>query len=335
MLGIARALVADPELAGAGLLDRDDEALADLTAAYEIRSAKNSNLFNHRAYARAVFNVELDEALKDVEQAIAWSGKSPNAAFIDTRGYVYFRLGRYDEALAVADEARQIFEQHGEQLLLAQLESNVGNIYYRLDRNTEALNHYERAAAIFAVQAPEQLAQVTANRANVYCNLDDFQQAQWLYQKAYDWHVLNHDHLGAVQTRYCVGYLYFLMGSYHHAMRELQEVRTECQRLGDERIAAHCIMDLAEIYLQLNILDEAALQASQARALQNEILPAAESAFEKTQLSYDEGKFDLLNVLDTQRTLFEVRLDLVNARAEYHKAKVQVEALIGHQLEGL
>lgn len=75
--------------------------------------------------------------------------------------------------------------------------------------------------------------------------------------------------------------------------------------------------------------------ASQARALQNEILPAAESAFEKTQLSYDEGKFDLLNVLDTQRTLFEVRLDLVNARAEYHKAKVQVEALIGHQLEGL
>lgn len=75
--------------------------------------------------------------------------------------------------------------------------------------------------------------------------------------------------------------------------------------------------------------------ASQARALQNDVLPAAENAFEKTQLNYEEGKFDLLNVLDTQRTLFEVRLDLVNARAEYHKAKVQVETLIGRQLEGL
>jgi tetratricopeptide (TPR) repeat protein len=89
---------------------KKDEALADLAAAHEIRSAKNSNLFNHRAYARAVFNVELDEALKDVEQAIAWSGKSPNAAFIDTRGYVYFRLGRYDEALKDIEQAIVVTE---------------------------------------------------------------------------------------------------------------------------------------------------------------------------------------------------------------------------------
>ena len=83
------------------------------------------------------------------------------------------------------------------------------------------------------------------------------------------------------------------------------------------------------------VLGALKIAASQTRSLQNEVLPAAENAFEKTQFIYDEGKIDLLNVLDTQRTLFEVRLDLVNARAEYHKAKVQVEALIGRQLEGL
>ena len=42
-----------------------------------------------------------------------------------------------------------------------------------------------------------------------------------------------------------------------------------------------------------------------------------------------------MNVLDTQRTLFEARRELVNARADYEKARVQVEALIGRELNGL
>ncbi|MCV0371778.1 TolC family protein [Filomicrobium sp.] len=72
--------------------------------------------------------------------------------------------------------------------------------------------------------------------------------------------------------------------------------------------------------------------AAQVRSLAQEVLPAAESAYEKTRKGYEEARFDLLNVLDTQRTLFEVRLDLVNARADFEKAKVQVEALIGRPL---
>jgi CHAT domain-containing protein/tetratricopeptide (TPR) repeat protein len=217
-------------------------------------------------------------------------------------------LGRYEEALALADEARQIFKQHGERLLLAQLESNVGNIYYRLDRNTEALDHYERAAEIFAECAPDQLAQVTVNRANVYCNLDDFQQAQWLYQKAYDWHLYNEDHLGAVQTRYSIGYLYFLMGSYHHAMRELHEVRRECERLGDEKVAALCILDLAEIYLQLNILDEAAQQAAQARAFFQTLGMRYEAARSLTLLGLAEMR---------QRKWSEAERSFAQAHAEF------------------
>ena len=85
----------------------------------------------------------------------------------------------------------------------------------------------------------------------------------------------------------------------------------------------------------LEVLGTLSVAASQVRSLQDEVLPAAESAFEKIQSGYEEGRFDLLNVLDTQRTLFEARLELVNAKAEFEKAKVQVEALIGRQLSGL
>jgi cobalt-zinc-cadmium efflux system outer membrane protein len=73
---------------------------------------------------------------------------------------------------------------------------------------------------------------------------------------------------------------------------------------------------------------------AQARAIESQVLPAAQSAFTRTRTGYEEGKFDLLNVLDTQRTLFEARRELVNARADYEKARVQVEALIGRDLNG-
>jgi len=70
-------------------------------------------------------------------------------------------------------------------------------------------------------------------------------------------------------------------------------------------------------------------------ALEGEVLPAAQTAFERTQIGYNEGRFDILSVMDVQRMVFETRLDLVTAQAEYAKARVQVEALIGRDLNGL
>ena len=68
------------------------------------------------------------------------------------------------------------------------------------------------------------------------------------------------------------------------------------------------------------------------KALENEILPKAKEVYDATVGGYAEGKFDFLLVLDAQRTLFSTRLDIVNARAEFQKAKVQIEALIGRGL---
>ncbi|HMV47748.1 MAG TPA: CHAT domain-containing protein [Blastocatellia bacterium] len=209
------------------------------------------------------------EAVRYYEQAQVFYHQAERAveaariqrAMVDALIY----LGRYDEALRLADEARGVFEAHGEKLLLAQLESNAGNVYHRLDRNAEALARYERAAELFAVCAPEQLAQVTFNRANVYCNLDDFHRAQELYELAHELHCRNQDELGAAQTRYSIGYLHFLRGAYHQAMRVLHQARIECRQLGDEQTAALCVLDLAEIHLQLNVFDDAARLAAEAR----------------------------------------------------------------------
>src|SRR5580658_2498033 len=48
-------------------------------------------------------------------------------------------LGRYDEALAAGERAGAIFRQQGDTRRRARLEINLGNIYHRQDRFTQAL----------------------------------------------------------------------------------------------------------------------------------------------------------------------------------------------------
>ncbi len=70
-----------------------------------------------------------------------------------------------------------------------------------------------------------------------------------------------------------------------------------------------------------------------ASGLKEQVLPAARLAFETAQEGYREGKFSFLDVLDAQRTLFETRGKYIEALAGYHKARAEVERLIGEPLD--
>ena len=80
-------------------------AIEDLNQAEKNSPPRDSNVLNARAYARAVFKVEVAEALADMEQVTKWEGEDMNAAFLDTRAYVYFRNGKLDQARKDIDRA--------------------------------------------------------------------------------------------------------------------------------------------------------------------------------------------------------------------------------------
>ena len=67
----------------------------------------------------------------------------------------------------------------------------------------------------------------------------------------------------------------------------------------------------------------------QASSIKKDILPAAEQANEAMQIGYREGKFDYLEALDAQRTLFEVKTEYINAFSAYHEARLDVMRLAG------
>jgi cobalt-zinc-cadmium efflux system outer membrane protein len=81
----------------------------------------------------------------------------------------------------------------------------------------------------------------------------------------------------------------------------------------------------------------AALSAafSEASTLQDEVLPGAQQAFDAALEGYRQGKFQFLEVLDAQRTLFEARGQYVEALSAYHKAVAALERLIGEPLSAL
>lgn len=91
-----------------------------------------------------------------------------------------------------------------------------------------------------------------------------------------------------------------------------------------------------ELYATLiEALGELNVAATQLNALEKDVLPGAQQAYDKTKIGFDEGKFDILSVLDVQRTVFETRLEVLTARADYEKARVKVEALVGRDLSGM
>ena len=86
--------------------------------------------------------------------------------------------------------------------------------------------------------------------------------------------------------------------------------------------------------LQFQLLYEQLLVAvKEVRAIQTSMLPASKLAFGSVRIGYREGEFRFIEVLDAQRTYFNVEMEYVDALARYHRLKARVEAMTGRKLE--
>jgi len=176
-------------------------------------------------------------------------------------------LGRYEEALASAAEARSLFERHGAAVSLARLDSNVANIMGRQDRFDEALVLYRRAyEQLASIGEPPDVAAVLSNMAVSYINLNDFARALATYHEARTYCDSHDMPLLVSQADYNIAYLHYLRGEYTRALDLYRTAGEHSERVGDAYHSALCNLDSAEMYLELNLCDEAAERAERARA---------------------------------------------------------------------
>ncbi len=71
----------------------------------------------------------------------------------------------------------------------------------------------------------------------------------------------------------------------------------------------------------------------EATELDKNVLQGAQSVFQASRIGYSQGKLDYLHVLDAQRTSFEAKARYIEALAAYHKARTDVERLIGQRID--
>jgi CHAT domain-containing protein len=189
-------------------------------------------------------------------------------------------LGRYDEAFAAAQEAQQIFERHGDRLRLARLDINLGNILYRQDRFPEALALYQRARdELMRVGQPPDVAAVLMNMLVCCTSLNEFDEAVRIYDEARRYYELHDMPLLVVQADYNIAYVHYLRGEYTRALELYRATEARSERVGDLLHRAVCDLDRSEIFLELNLSDEAAELA--ARALDR---------FDDLGMAYEAGK---------------------------------------------
>ncbi|HEY3119375.1 MAG TPA: CHAT domain-containing protein [Vicinamibacteria bacterium] len=176
-------------------------------------------------------------------------------------------LGEYEQAQTAAARAREIFTREGDDLRLARLELNVGNIYHRQDRFAEALRAYEQAyERLLPHKNVEGIAVALGNMAMCLISLNDFPRALETHRRARAFcaeHAL--PRLVALAD-YNIAYLYYFRGQYARAIEALRATGEQCRKVGDAYLASLCLMDLAEIYLELNLGEDAAAMAEEALA---------------------------------------------------------------------
>ena len=188
-------------------------------------------------------------------------------------------LGQYGAALDAAERAGAIFGRYGDELRVARLDINVGNLLHRQDRFVEAMNRYRSAhTRLQALGDPDGVLTALHNQAVTLTSLNDFHGALDAYQAARELATARNLAQAVSQADYNIAWLYYLRGEYSRAIELLHAAADASRQNGDGYHAALALLDLSEIYLELNLSADAREMGVQAEERFTELGSGYEAA---------------------------------------------------------
>ncbi|MEJ5368453.1 MAG: tetratricopeptide repeat protein [Bryobacteraceae bacterium] len=144
-----------------------DLAEAEFRKVLEI-NPRSASAMNYLGYMLADRNVRLQEALELIQKAVAL--EPTNSAFLDSLGWVYYRLNRLEEA------AEWLQKSLARSSRDPTVHDHMGDVYYSMDRLKEAVQHWERSLKEWQSNAPsdvdpEEVAKVRKKLENARVRL--------------------------------------------------------------------------------------------------------------------------------------------------------------------
>jgi tetratricopeptide (TPR) repeat protein len=123
-----------------GLVYNEMGRLVDSDSMYEkaLRIDPHNHLvLNNYGYSLSERNIQLDRALKMSEEALRQQPE--NQSYLDTKGWINFQMGRYDEAEAAV---RRAIELGSKSPVIAE---HLGDIYSKMDQKDKAIEYWKKA----------------------------------------------------------------------------------------------------------------------------------------------------------------------------------------------
>jgi CHAT domain-containing protein/tetratricopeptide (TPR) repeat protein len=168
-----------------------------------------------------------------------------------------FFLSRYAEAQTLVQQLEQIFLSADLFEEAAKVQGNLGGMYRHLDRYSEAVAAYERAAQLAGNGANNLLqARIMLNLAIIYAEHRDFQAALTLHEQCRQTFELNQLAVLLAMLDGNEGWIKYHQGDYITAMRLYERARGVFQSQNLLNDVRRCDQELADIYLELNLLQE-------------------------------------------------------------------------------
>jgi CHAT domain-containing protein/tetratricopeptide (TPR) repeat protein len=168
-------------------------------------------------------------------------------------------LGRFDEALECGLQARDVFLARDDLLATGKIEQSLGNLHFLLDQYVKAEEHYRTARGLYErVADQKQLAQIDNCLATTLTSQHRFREAEMIYDEAFSRAEQAGLDITLAEIETNQGCLALFQGQYDRALDYLERARRRYARLGMAHNSAIADQELADAYLELNLVPEAA-----------------------------------------------------------------------------
>ncbi|NOK60034.1 MAG: hypothetical protein GFH27_549291n227 [Chloroflexi bacterium AL-W] len=169
-------------------------------------------------------------------------------------------LGRYEQAIEQGLQARDVLLGHNDLLAAAKIEGNLGHLYHRRSWYDKAEELYRAARERFVILNEQNLLIMIDNGlANVLSLQHRFREAEVLYEKS----LARADEAGLEITQAeieCnIGDLALFQGRFDRALDYLERSRRRYAAMDMPHESAVAELELADAYLELNLVPEAAI----------------------------------------------------------------------------
>ncbi len=176
-------------------------------------------------------------------------------------------LSRFEDAMRIARRAEAVLRTHGEEVYLGRLYMNKGNLLFQTDRYREALCYYRRARRVLEPVSGEDdtVIGLRMNEAATLGSLDEPRRAEETFREAIAISMRRGRRSLAAQAEFNLANALFDQSRYQEALALLARASEVFER-EDPSLGAIAEAKRAEIYLRLDMANEAALHARSALA---------------------------------------------------------------------